>query len=123
VIRIVGVQRSAQVTKEFVLLQNQGSLRLNLRGHLIASENAIHSADLTFAAHAFSDDVLIPPGMYVILFSGSGVPKWTKSKDGSLVYYTFMNRSHSVWENAAGPINLLNTQHTYAERPPALLLR
>ncbi len=122
-IRIVGVQRSAYPEKEFILLQNQGSLRLNVRGHIVASECAIQSTDLNSGAHAFAEEALVPPGMFVLLHTGTGTPRWAKTKEGAMVYYTYMNRAHSVWENTPGPIHVLHTQHTYAERPPALLLR
>ncbi len=122
-IRIVGLQRNESTTQEFVLLQNQGSLRLNLRGHLVVSETAIEDSDLSVAAHAFSDDILVPPGMYVLLFTGSGVARWARTKDGALVYYAFMNRDFAVWDRAAGPLHVLCPQHTFTERPPALLLR
>ena len=121
-IRIVGLQRSESATQEFVLLQNQGSLRLSLRGHVVLSDSAIEDSNLSVAAHAFSDDALIPPGMFVLLFSGRGTPRWTRSKDGALVFYAFMNRDVAVWNWCLGPIHVLNTHHTYAERAPALLL-
>ena len=122
-IRIVGVQRNELPEKEFILLQNQGSLRINLKGHLVASENAIASSDLSFAAHALADEALIPPGMYVLLSTGCGEPKWTRAKDGAMIYYTYMNRTTSVWERSCGSVHLLSMQHTYADRGPALLLR
>lgn len=122
-IRIVGVQRHELAQKEFILLQNQGSLRINLKGHLVAGEVAIASSDLSFAAHAFAEDALVPPGMYVLLSTGCGEPKWARTKEGSLVYYTYMNRTSPVWERSCGAVHLLALQHTYAERGPALLLR
>jgi hypothetical protein len=123
VIRIVGVQRSATPEKEFVLLQNQGSLRVRLRGHILASDAAFDTCDLSVGSHAFSDDELIPPGMFVLVFTGSGTPRWTKTKENQLVYYTYMNRRGPVWENAPGSVHILTTQHSYVERPPAMLLR
>jgi hypothetical protein len=123
VIRIVGVQRHELPQKEFVLLQNQGSLRINLKGHLVASESAIDTSDLSFAAHAISDDVLVPPGMYVLLSTGVGEPRWTKTKEGAMIYYTYMRRPGSVWDRTCGAVHLLNLQHSYVDRGPALLLR
>jgi len=122
VIRIVGLQRNESATQEFVLLQNQGSLRLNLRGHLVVSDSALDEGNLNQAAHAFADDVLIPPGMYVLLSSGAGNCRWARTRDGALVYYAFMNRDAPVWERTYGPIHILSTQHTFTERVPALLL-
>jgi hypothetical protein len=123
VIRIVGVQRHELPEKEFILLQNQGSLRINLKGHIVAGETAIATSDLSFAAHALADDALIPPGMYVLLSSGCGEPKWKTTKDGAMIYYTYMNRASSVWDRVFGNVHLLGLQHTYAERSQALLLR
>jgi hypothetical protein len=123
VIRIIGVQRNDSASKEFILLQNQGSLRINLKGHLVLSESAIVESDLSYAAHVFSDDCLIPPGMYVLLSTGSGESRWTRTKEGAMLYYVFMNRSGPVWDRTEGPVHVLSLQHTYAERGPALLMR
>jgi hypothetical protein len=109
--------------KEFILLQNQGALRSGLRGHVVMSEQAVNTSNLCDSAHAFNDEVLIPPGMYVLLYSGTGTPRWAKTKDGAMVYYTYMNRNEAVWEVAPGSLHVLNTHHTYADKPPALLLR
>jgi hypothetical protein len=122
-IRIVGVQRSAIPEKEFVLLQNQGSLRLRLRGHVLVSDASFEASDLSLGSHAFADEELIPPGMFVLLFTGSGTPKWAKTKENQLVYYAYMNKRNAVWEGVPGAVHILSTHHTYTERPPALLLR
>jgi hypothetical protein len=122
VLRIVGVQKNAFVEQEFVLLQNQGSMRIPLRGHVVLSECAVDSGDLGITAHAFKDEVNVPPGMYVILFSGFGIPRWAKTKDGAMVYYSYMSREASVWNRSAGPLHVLNKVHTYQQRREALLV-
>lgn len=107
-----------------MLLQNQGNLRVNLRGHVLVSQCAVENGDLSGAAFAFNQDTLIPAGMYVVLVSGHGEPRSIKTKEGSLIFYAYMNRNASVWDTASGPLHLLATQHTYAtERAPALTLR
>lgn len=121
-IRIVGVQRSESADREFVLLQNQGSLRINLRGHLILSDSAFEACDLSRTAHVFSDDAQVPPGMYVMLHTGLGENRWTKTKDGALVYYAFMGRDSAFWRRCDGPLHVLSTQHTFAERREAVRL-
>ena len=121
-LRIVGVQKNAFAEQEFVLLQNQGSMRISLRGHVVLSECAVDSGDLGMTAHAFKDDVNVLPGMYVILFSGSGTSRWAKTKDGAMVYYSYMGKDASVWNRSAGPLHVLNRVHTYAERREALLV-
>ncbi|MFZ4506214.1 MAG: hypothetical protein ACOYON_00775 [Fimbriimonas sp.] len=120
-LRIVGVQRENMPAREFLLLQNQGSMRVQLRGHLVMSDLAISCRD-TGAAHAFGDEVTILPGMFVVLFSGCGEGRFVRGKDGALVYYAYMGSNRSVWEHELGPIHLMNTQHTFVERGPALFL-
>lgn len=122
-IRIVGVQRSDSPEREFILLQNQGGLRVNIRGHVIVSDHALDNADLSISAHAFGDDAVIAPGMYVLLFSGQGEPRWNRTKDGAMVFYTYMNRLRSVWNGSSDAIHVLKSQHTYEERHEALQLR
>ncbi len=121
-IRIVGIQRSPSPEKEFVLLQNQGSMRLALRGHLILSETSVQTGQIGESCHIFCEDALIPAGMYVLLITGVGESRWTKTKDGALVYYCFMNRRASVWNDSTVPLHLLSTQHSYTERREAMLL-
>jgi hypothetical protein len=123
-IRIVGVQRNDLPEREFVVLQNQGALRVNLKGHMLVSDAAIARGELDRSVHVFSDDILIPAGMHVVLFSGVGEPRFCKSKDGGLLFYTYMNREESVWNKVEGPLHVLAKQHTYTpDREPSLMLR
>lgn len=122
-LRIVGLQKDDTPDREFLLLQNQGSMRLNLRGHVIMSDGAIDRASLSEATHAFPDEVLVPPGMYVLLFTGHGVPRWCRTKDGTNVFYSYMGRDRTIWTRTDLPLHVMCTQHTYAERGEALLLR
>jgi hypothetical protein len=97
-------------------------MRLALRGHMLLSENAIESGAVENNFHVFGEDVLIPAGMYVLLITGLGESKWTKTKDGGLVYYCFMNREEPVWRGSELPIHLLSTQHSFTEKRDAMLL-
>jgi hypothetical protein len=122
-LRIVGVHKEERPEREFVLLQNQGSMRVNLKGHALLSQSAFEGADLCSVSHAFCDDVYVSPGLYVVLYTGHGTPGWRKSKDGSIVYNTFMGCDEPVWTRCNLPLHMLNTQHTYIERGEPLLLR
>jgi hypothetical protein len=122
VIRIVGIQRSERPDEEFVLFQNQGTLRELLRGHCVLSESALESADHIGQSHVFRDEEQIPSGMYVILFTGSGEPRWARTKDNALVYFAYMQREVSVWCKSQGPLHLLVKQHSYTPRQMAQLL-
>ena len=122
-IRIVGVQRNISAQAEFVLLQNQGGLRLSLRGHVLMSDCTLDRQDGAQTIHIFRDDMMVAPGNYVILFTGSGEARWAKTKDQQLIFYTYMGREEPVWENCSGPLHVLCPHHTYAERREAILLR
>lgn len=122
-LRIVGVQRSEAAETEFVLLQNQGCLRVVLKGHVIVAERAIVRGDLCDYSHVFSEDESIHPGLYALLSTGFGVPHWGKTKDGSHVYHAYAGREEPVWHACEGTIHLLSPTHSYCERPETLVLR
>ena len=120
-LRIVGLQRNAEASEEFLLLQNQGSMRAHLKGHAIVGQEV---TDLMMPqAHLFIDDVDVQPGQFVILYSGPGIPRWAKTKDGSMVYYAYMGRKRSVWLSAELPLHVLSTTHSYTERQSYVNLR
>lgn len=120
-LRIVGVNRTEIVEKEFLLLQNHGSLRVSLRGHVVVAEGAVERGDLSESAHVFSDDESIPPGLYVLLSTGEGLAHWGKTKDGAQVYHAYAGRSSPLWACCDGPVHILSPCHSYVEREPLLL--
>lgn len=122
-LRIVGVQRSRNAEAEFLLLQNQGSLRVSLKGHVVLAERAVAKGDLGAFAHVFSEDESIHPGLYALLSSGAGIPHWGKTKDGSHVYHAYAGRNEPLWADCEGPIHILSPSHTYCERSEMLVLR
>lgn len=115
-IRIVGIQRSEETSNEFILLQNQGSRRLTLRGHAVISEGALSTGDLSVGAHCFTEDEQLNSGMYVMLITGNGENRWGRTKDGATIYLCYMNRPRPIWLNFPGAVHVLAPQHTYTER-------
>jgi hypothetical protein len=122
-IRIVGVQRSADVRQEFVLLQNQGNMRARLRGHVVMSDVGIAQGTFKNAAHVFSDDEWIHTGQYVALYTGLGLPHWGRSRDGAHVYFAYIGSDRPIWNNCEGPIHILAPHHTYVERTELVSVR
>lgn len=120
-LRIVGVQRSDSPEQEFILLQNQGSMRVQLRGYVIMSESAIERGSMYANSHVMADEIAIPPGMYVLLFTGTGTPRWTRTKDGMHVYQTYMQQDLPVWSRTEGPLHIMHAHHTYVERSADLI--
>jgi hypothetical protein len=121
-IRIVGVQRHEEPNNEFVLLQNQGSMKINLKGHIVAAQSVIDAGDPSEALHIFSDDVDVLPGMYVLLRTCSGVGHWNHTHDRYSTYYSYMHRRSSVWSRHIGPLHVMAPQHKWVERKPEVAL-
>ncbi len=121
-IRIVGVQRSGDPADEFVLLQNQGAMRVNLRGHAVAGEVAVELGRVADGVHLFPDEVEVLPGMYVMLTTGPCESGWFRTREGMLVFRTSMGRNRSMWQSCPGALLLLSPQHTYVERRREALL-
>lgn len=117
-LRIVGVQRSDNPKEEFILIQNQGSLRVGLRGHAILSDAAdtMPAWDAT-RLYAFTLDEKVFSGGFVLLSTGCGTDRWAKTTDGSQVLRVFANRSEPLWSDHPGSLILLAPQHVYPERP------
>lgn len=121
-IRIVGIQRHEDISKEFVLLQNQGSMKVALKGHVVAAQSVLDSGELVDAVHIFSDDVQVMPGMYVLLRSCSGVGHWNHTHDRYSTYYAYMHRRAPVWLRQSGPVHIMGPQHKFVERKPEAAL-
>lgn len=122
-LRIVGLQRSDIADREFLLLQNQGSMRVTLKGHAILSESAMLTGDFSMGAYAFPDEIHIAPGLYVVLSTGAGNPRWARTKDGAHLYHAYMFRENPVWSNVELPLHVMSSQHTYSERPEPIMVR
>lgn len=118
-IRIVGVQRGSDAQQEFLLLQNQCAMRQMLRGHAIVSEEAL-APSRGGATFLFTDEEWIGPGAFVLLFSGSGIPRWSRTKDGAPVFITYMGVARPAWTNS-DTIHILHLGHSYVERKTAPL--
>lgn len=121
-IRIVGVQRSENIGQEFVLLQNQGSMRVHLKGHAVIADSALLDGPASSAVHLFSDEVDVMPGQFVLLRTCPGNGHWTMTNEGQRVYYTHMERLNPVWSRALGPVHVLAPQHTFCERSAEAVL-
>jgi hypothetical protein len=115
-IRIVGVQRSDEVAQEFILLQNQGNMKVNLRGHALVADLELLGLDGAGALHLFSDDVEVQAGAYVLLRTVPCRTHWNHCNEGQLIYHTTMSRTELVWSRCEGALHLLKPQHTYCER-------
>lgn len=115
-IRIMGIQKGKDASSEFLLLQNQCSMRVNLRGYAIVSDRVLQGPSERGAFHFFCDDVMIGPGQYVLLHTRRGEPGWTITKDGCRVYNTFVGAGEPIWTSDLVSLHVLAPQHSFAER-------
>lgn len=90
-------------------------MRMRLRGHVVMSESYLTHYALD-SIYAFTDEEYIHPGAFVILHSGTGINRWAKTKQGSMVYMCYIGARESIWTTSPSPIHILCTQHTYEER-------
>lgn len=109
-LRIVGVQRGDRPQEEFVLLQNQGGLKINLRGHALIAEASIETGG---AIHLFTDNEELSTGAYVLLSTGAGTTRWGRTRDGQKILNVYMNRAECIWSQE-GTLAVLAVQHTFS---------
>lgn len=119
-LRIIGVERSEEPNCEFVLLQNQGSLKVTLRGHALVADKELLDSATEHALHVFTEAEDIPGGLFVMVKSGYGSPHWGHSSDGRPVYVTYMHRHTALWNTCHGPLHLLRPQHSFGKRPASV---
>lgn len=115
-IRIVGLQRDQDPRQEFVLLQNQGGMRVQLRGHALVAESSVNEPAGLQEVYVIAEDVKLQPGQYALVRTCSCNGKWSHQTDGYSVYYTGLGRQSSIWSRFEGPIHVLAPQHTFCER-------
>ncbi|MES1228381.1 MAG: hypothetical protein ABUL72_06890 [Armatimonadota bacterium] len=119
-VRIVGVQRSDEVGQEFVLLQNQGSMRVSMKGYALVTEAAFSGEEAPMCL--LTEEVDLHPGMYMLVRSCIGPARWTKCGEGAPVYYAYLGRTKPLWGASHSPVHLLAPQHTYVERAEAMVV-
>ena len=118
-LRIVGVQRSGSPHSEFILLQNQGAMRIELSGHALMTEaEGLAESGL----YVFRERESIPAGRFVMLTTAPGTPRWERTKDGQTIYHVYANRTSPIWAPCLGPVSVLGTQHTFSARREAIAL-
>lgn len=114
-IRIVGVQPTENIAQEFVLLQNQGNMRINLRGYALIAEQDFSDPPGLQAVFVINEDIDVPPGHHAAIRTAAGTSGWCHKHDGYHVYHFFLGRSTSIWR-AETTVHLLTPTHRYATK-------
>lgn len=110
-LRVVAVQRDADPEREFILLQNQSALRLQLRDHVLLFSGLIGSRIL----HIFTDDEFIFGSAFVQLRQGVGQPHWARTRDGSAIYVVNLGERIPLSTDPSDEIKLLKPCHSFRE--------
>ena len=119
-IKIVDVHVSHLPDGEYVVLQNQGTLTVPLRGCALCAESYLCS-DLPTAIHemyVFREDVSIQPYGRVVLFTGNGHDDWQPTTDGKKCYVAYWRRSEPVWSRCEN-VHLLRIEASSRVPRPA----
>lgn len=120
-LRILAVQRSDDAQREYVLLQNHGSLKVSLRGHLLTNDRGLDDANAQ-NMYVFSEDAQIPAMAYVLLVTGTGKNGWYQDSDARPVYCVYWNKKQPVWSREEDAIHLLHVIHSNRPRPQGLVV-
>ena len=115
-IRIVGLQRHPDPKQEFILLQNQGGMRVQLRGHALVADSSMDEPSGLQEVYVIAERVELQPGQYALVRTCGCSGRWCHQSEGYSVYYTGLDRQTSVWSRFKGPVHVLAPQHTFSER-------
>ncbi|MCS6829266.1 MAG: hypothetical protein RMM08_13390 [Armatimonadota bacterium] len=100
--RVVGVETGDHPRREFVVIRNQSLRYENLRGWAVTDESYF-TADPRMVAerlYIFREEIMIEPGSYVALCTGSGANHWARAGDGRSVYVVYWGRERPVWRDS-----------------------
>jgi hypothetical protein len=61
----------------------------------------------------FRESVEIPSGAFVLLKTGHGESRWSRTADGYIVYIAFMGRDRPVWSERTEALHLMAPHHTF----------
>ncbi len=118
-LKIVEVHPARTAQGEYVVLQNQGLVNVNLRGWALCTDSFLEGepSRLMEEMFIFKDDVSIKPYGRVVLFTGEGENEWVPTTDGKHAYCLYWNRTTPVW-TAAQTLHVLHLLTSRKVVPP-----
>jgi hypothetical protein len=117
-LKIVDVHLARSAQGEYVVLQNQGLMNVNLRGWALCTDSYLEGdpSRLMDEMYIFRDNVLIKPYGRVVLFTGEGENEWVPTDDGKQAYCMYWKRNNPVW-NSAARLHVLHLQASRTIEP------
>ena len=125
-LKIEEVHTSAGVQGEYIVLQNQGLLTVNLRGWALCTDAFLDGDEtqLVNGLYVFREEEQIKPYTRVVLFTGSGVNGWVPTIDGRLAYCAYWGKKERIWTlaNYVHVIHLFTSKKVVHSESTALTL-
>ncbi len=99
-LKIVEVHPAANPQSEYVVLQNQGLVTVNLRGWAVCTEDYLEGSaqEAVAGMYVFRDDIPVKPYARVVLFTGEGIAGWVPTVDGKQAYCAYWGRTQADLE-------------------------
>ena len=121
-LKIIDIQVSGTAAGEWVVIQNQGMIPLNLRGWVIVGDTYLngHAESAAKQMFIFTADETIKPGVRAVLISTHGKDGWYPTVEGGSAYVAYANRAESLWSHA-GELHLLQPVSSRQIHPAQIL--
>ena len=101
-LKIIEVHPSANPQGEYVVLQNQGLVTVNLRGWAVCTEDYLegNTHEAVAGMYIFREEIVVKPYARVVLFTGCGDAGWVPTVDGKQAYCAYWGRTQTVWKRS-----------------------
>ncbi len=121
-LKIIEVNASYVAQGEYVVLQNEGLVNVNLRGWALCTDAflGVDNNKMADEMYIFKEDVQIKPYARVVLFTGSGETEWKPTIDGKQAYCAYWGRVEPLWTEAGSVhvLRMLTTRRVIAPMKP-----
>jgi hypothetical protein len=122
-LKIVEVHPGQSAQSEYVVLQNQGVMTVDLRGWALCTDAYLTGDPGRMAdeMYIFREAIPIKPYTRVVLFTGIGENGWVPTIDGKQAYCAYWNRSERVWSRSANVhvLHVFNSKKVIPAHPIA----
>ena len=101
-LKIIEVHPSGNTQGEYVVLQNQGLVTVNLRGWAVCTEDYLegNTHEAVAGMYIFREEIVVKPYARVVLFTGCGDAGWVPTVDGKQAYCAYWGRTQAVWKRS-----------------------
>lgn len=102
-LKILELHPTSNSQGEYVVMENQGLVTINLKGYALCSEAFLmgDGGRLADEMYVFRDEVAVKPFQRVVLFTGFGENSWLPTIDGKQAYCAYWNRPSGMWNRSS----------------------